>query len=161
MPRLITRPPKYSLHKASGQAVVKFCGRVHYLVPFGTPERKARYQSQIAEWAGILRNDPDGSAKLEKMLSEQRLQLFPNYTDPQATYDDIASIWRNVWYNLWGEQPNEKDPLFIDVVKDNDLTTATQTLLKEGLTRGIDDVVNRTLSDMLTAFGGNVPGAAI
>ena len=118
-------------------------------------------QKQIGEWAGVLRNDPDGQTRLEDMLSKQRLQLFPNYTDPRATYDDVASIWRNVYYNLWGEQPNEKDPLFIDIVKDNDLTTATQTLLKEGLVRGVDDVVNRTMSDMLTAFGGNVPGGAI
>ena len=118
-------------------------------------------QKQIQQWAGTLRNDPDGAQKLEELLSRQRMQLFPAYTDPRTTYDDAASVWRNVFQNLWGETADEKDPLFVQIVKDNDLTTATQTLLREGLNRGKDDVVYRTMSDMLKSFGGNVPGGAL
>ena len=51
MPKRSFRPPKYSRHKASGQAIVKFSGRVHYLGPHGSEESKARYQQAIAKWA--------------------------------------------------------------------------------------------------------------
>lgn len=33
MPKLITRPPKYADHKASGRAVVKINGKVRYFGP--------------------------------------------------------------------------------------------------------------------------------
>ena len=45
------RLPKYADHKASGQAAVKFGGKVRYLGPQGSPESKARYQLAVAEWA--------------------------------------------------------------------------------------------------------------
>ena len=35
MPKLVTRPPKYTLHKASGQAIVKINGKVHYMKKWG------------------------------------------------------------------------------------------------------------------------------
>ncbi len=40
--------PKYSLHKASGQAKVKFQGRVTYLGKYGTAESRAAYANFIA-----------------------------------------------------------------------------------------------------------------
>lgn len=51
MPRLKHKPPSYSLHKASGQAVVKLDGRSHYLGAYGSPESHAAYRRLIAEWA--------------------------------------------------------------------------------------------------------------
>lgn len=50
MPKLSFRPPKYTRHKASGQAIVKFGGRVRYLGPHGSEESRARFQEAIAEW---------------------------------------------------------------------------------------------------------------
>ncbi len=47
MPRLINRPPKYSLHKPSGQAKVRHNGRTVYLGKFGSPESKAAYAQFI------------------------------------------------------------------------------------------------------------------
>lgn len=114
-------------------------------------------QRQIAEWAGRLRNDPDAQIRLEQMLSKQRMTLFPQYTDPTQTYEDVAGVWRNVVFNTWGESPNELDPFFQDIVKANDLTTAQQKLLHEGLVRGKDDVVYRVMSDMLSSFGATSP----
>lgn len=43
MPRLVYKPPGYSLHKASGQARVKFNGKTTYLGKFGSPESHQRY----------------------------------------------------------------------------------------------------------------------
>jgi hypothetical protein len=112
---------------------------------------------QISQWAGTLRNDPDGLIRLEQMLSDQRVTLFPDYTDPSKTYDDISSPWRNVYFNAWGEDPNELDPFFVDLVKANDLSTAQTKLINEGLVRGKNDMVNRVIGDMLQAFGASNP----
>jgi len=112
---------------------------------------------QIREWAGKLRNDPDAQIKLEQMLARQRMTLFPQYTNPDETYEDIAAPWRNVFFNMWGEDPNELDPFFQDIVKANDLTSTQQKLIHEGLVRGKDDVVYRVMSDMLSAFGATTP----
>ena len=38
MPKLKHKPPTYSLHKASGQAVVHLDGHDHYLGTYGPPE---------------------------------------------------------------------------------------------------------------------------
>ncbi|MGO8903919.1 MAG: tyrosine-type recombinase/integrase [Isosphaeraceae bacterium] len=49
MPRLINRPPKYSLHAASGQARVRHNGKTTYLGRYGSPESKAAYAAFIAD----------------------------------------------------------------------------------------------------------------
>ena len=51
MPKLVTRPPKYTLHKGSGQAIVKINGKVHYLGPWQSAESKVRYQEAVSSWA--------------------------------------------------------------------------------------------------------------
>ncbi len=50
MPRLTRKLPSYRLHKPSGQAVVAFGGKVHYLGAFGSPESRTEYDRLIAEW---------------------------------------------------------------------------------------------------------------
>jgi hypothetical protein len=49
MPRLMNRVPKYSLHKASGQARVKYNGRVKYLGVYGTQASREAYAAFIAQ----------------------------------------------------------------------------------------------------------------
>ncbi len=51
MPKLKHKLPNYSLHKASGQAVVKIDGRSHYLGKYGSPQSHAAYRKVTAEWA--------------------------------------------------------------------------------------------------------------
>ncbi len=48
MPKLIFRLPKYSLHKTSGHAKVRFNDRTVYLGKYGTPESKEAYAQFIA-----------------------------------------------------------------------------------------------------------------
>ena len=48
MPKLVYKLPKYSLHKASGQARVKYADKVTYLGKFGSPESHQRYAEFIA-----------------------------------------------------------------------------------------------------------------
>jgi integrase len=45
-----SRPPKYSLHKASGQAVVRLNSRDIYLGKHGSPESHERYAQILAQW---------------------------------------------------------------------------------------------------------------
>lgn len=44
------RVPKYSLHKATGQARVWIDGQDHYLGPYDSPESKQRYRELIDKW---------------------------------------------------------------------------------------------------------------
>lgn len=50
MPRLSVSAPKYSRHKASGQAVVSIQGRDHYLGPYGSRASKVEYDRIVGEW---------------------------------------------------------------------------------------------------------------
>jgi integrase len=45
MPRLVNQQPKYALHKASGQAVVCYRGKVKYLGKYDSPESRLAYQT--------------------------------------------------------------------------------------------------------------------
>jgi site-specific recombinase XerD len=71
VPKLSTRPPKYTCHKASGQATVKFGGKVRYLGRFGSPESKAAYQAAIAEWARQTYANPSTSPPAPSIPSEE------------------------------------------------------------------------------------------
>jgi integrase len=48
MPKLVHQLPKYALHKPTGQARVKFNGKVTYLGRFGSPESKELYAQFVA-----------------------------------------------------------------------------------------------------------------
>lgn len=50
MPRLVRQPPKYSKHKASGQAVVTIGGVDIYLGRHGSRESREKYAQTIKEW---------------------------------------------------------------------------------------------------------------
>ena len=46
------RPPKYLLHKPTGQVYVRISGKFHYLGDYDSPESNKRYESLIAKWLG-------------------------------------------------------------------------------------------------------------
>src|SRR5690606_38998068 len=52
------RIPSMTLHKATGQAVVRLAGKDHYLGTFGTDEARERYDRLIAEWLASGRRLP-------------------------------------------------------------------------------------------------------
>ncbi len=49
-PNSSRRPPKYCLHKATGQAVVRLAGRDIYLGKFGSDASDEKYAELIARW---------------------------------------------------------------------------------------------------------------
>ena len=50
MPRKSGSIPAYSLHRSSGQAIVRIAGHDHYLGLHGSPESREKYDRLIAEW---------------------------------------------------------------------------------------------------------------
>src|SRR6056297_2790454 len=56
MPRLNRGVPKYGHHKPSGQAVVKFADKAHYLGAYDSPESREKYDRLIAEYLACGRN---------------------------------------------------------------------------------------------------------
>jgi hypothetical protein len=62
MPRLKNKVPKYSLHKPSGQAKVKWQGKTIYLGKYGTEESRAAYAKFIANLPKPREGSGDASA---------------------------------------------------------------------------------------------------
>ncbi len=54
----MSRTPKYSLHKATGQARVRMSGKDHYLGEYGSPESRDAYDELILAWRRL--NDLTG-----------------------------------------------------------------------------------------------------
>lgn len=78
MPRRRNRIPSYTLHRASGQAVVRLDGRDHYLGRFDSPESHARYEALVAEW-------------LTRRQSEQ-LEAMP-VADDELTINELLAAY--------------------------------------------------------------------
>jgi hypothetical protein len=129
------------------------------------PVHAAAWSKQEKErWAGRLRNDPQAEVELVEKLKLQRKALFPEYEDPDLSYETIAAGWRGVFQSMWGEAPDETDPLFDRVMRvGGSLGTKDQQggragveelLRKEGIQRGVGAVVNNALATTNAAFGG-------
>lgn len=91
MPR--KRKPKYSLHKATGQARVRLNGKDHYLGAYGSPESRQRYDDLVAEW--YAKNEDAAQYKL--------------------TIDDLAILYvehaKSYYRKPNGEQTTEGDSI--------------------------------------------------
>lgn len=118
---------------------------------FGTWDSK-----EVQKWAGKLRNDPDGETELVEYLRKQRMALFPNYDDPSMTYDDIASPWRSMVMNTWGQTADETDSMFVDLIKNNDAAVNGQILRQKGLERGVGKVTQDANAALLGVGGGSI-----
>lgn len=113
-------------------------------------------ESQLRDWAGRVRNNDTALEELRTTLRQQRLALFPEYANPDLSYQDIAAPWREVWAQSWGQQADEYDPLFNRIIRTNDLGEASKMLRREGLNRGVGAVVDQALIGIQSAFGGQV-----
>ena len=71
------RIPAYQRHKASGKAVVKLNGRVHYLGKHGTDESRDAYNRLIAEWLSTGKNlPPRGEAERKTLRVDDVVAMF-------------------------------------------------------------------------------------
>jgi hypothetical protein len=88
MPRLVNKLPKYSLHKPSGQAKVRYNGKDTYLGRCASPESKEAY----AEFVGAIPKRED-SAKQRQLVPGvvlmvgECVELFHEHTKVYYTRD--------------------------------------------------------------------------
>ena len=101
MPRLAQAVPKYRKHRASGQAIVSFAGRDHYLGPHGTKVSKQLYDRLIAEY-----------------LVQHRQMGRPEGTSIRVV-EVLATYWKfcKSYYVKNGRPTNEQDA-FKQIIRD-------------------------------------------
>jgi integrase len=81
MPLLNSRLPKYSKHRASGQAVVTLGGVDHYLGPHDTKASHLEYDRLLAEWLANGRRSPasDPGLTIVELLAAFRRHALEHY----------------------------------------------------------------------------------
>lgn len=110
--------------------------------------------AEVAEKAGRIRNNPDYEAALVESLKTSRLALFPKHTNTELTYDDIVSPYRGITRQIWGQEADETQGWWQDMVATNDYE-ASQTLLKQkGLEQNIGQVTVEATRALQEALGG-------
>ena len=113
--------------------------------------------SEAAELAGRLRNDPDFKDQLIAGLKQSRLAAFSNYTNPELTYEDIARPWRNLTASIWGQSADETQGWWQEMVKTNDFAKAEETLRTKGLELDVTQVTQDASTALTQALGqGNI-----
>lgn len=123
--------------------------------------RNGMRETDIARWAGEIRNRPGAEDRLIEHLQKQRLALFPEYTDPSLTYDDIAAPWRGFVQDIWGQTAQERDLIFHELIRNNDANKNRELLMEEGLRRGNENVNGMLLRSIGQAFGQSVSREAV
>ena len=111
---------------------------------------------EVADIAGRMRNDPNYEDVWTESLKDQRTAMYPEYTDREATYDDIARPWRAVYSDVLGETADETGSEFQEMVQRNDLAASRQQLRKFGLDNDNLKVTNAAISDLGEATGYGV-----
>ena len=110
-------------------------------------------ESERAEIAGRLRDDPDYQDQLVQSLKQSRLAAFSNYTNPELTYEDIARPWRNLTTSVWGQTADETQGWWQEMVKTNDFAKAQNTLREKGLEQDITQVTTDATQALQQALG--------
>ena len=117
------------------------------------PSLGALTQDEVANIAGRMRDDPDYEDALINSLKQSRLAAFSNYTNPELTYEDIARPWRNLTTSVWGQNADETQGWWQEMVKSNDYTTAQATLRERGLENNIAQVNIEATEALQQALG--------
>lgn len=101
MPRLLHQPPKYRLHKGSGQAIASLLGRRVYLGTHGSEDSLRKYQTLVEEWrrstattgpAGSF-PDPPGSDRLAAAVTPLELRA-KRRQGGRVTLDELILVYR-------------------------------------------------------------------
>lgn len=117
-------------------------------------------QATIDRWTNTLLRDPEaGREQLIDQLRSQRLALFPEYTNPNSTYADIAAPWRSFVSQIWGAVPDDTDAEFQRMLRMNDASLVSKEARKLGLERDYDRVKQQALGDLQRQMTQGVRGA--
>ncbi len=129
MPKLNGRVPKYSLHRASGQAIVTLNGTDHYLGEYESPDSKAKYDRLIAEWLADGRrsyqSQPQAqspSRSINELIAAYWEYAQAYYRKPDGTSTQEIQTLRQALRPLillYGETQSEKfGPLSLKAVRE-------------------------------------------
>jgi len=137
MPKLLSRAPKYALHKASGRAVVKIGGKLHYLGPYGSAESKLEYRRVVSAWSAEQAGKtvaagsgvPESDTTLAELLAAY-LQHAESYYRKDGRPTSMLFILRSV-ARLWKPYATA----FVRDVKPSHLKTIQATMVKDGQSR--------------------------
>lgn len=102
MPKLLKRPPKYRLHKSTGQAVVSIGGKVHQLGPYGSGESHERYEELIKQWRRRRDEErPDlAEADPESLLTVKQLRRRLQQGHP-VTMGELALVYEDYAHSYY------------------------------------------------------------
>lgn len=114
--------------------------------------------SEIAAKAAEFRNDPDAEIEFTEFLKDQRLAMYPNYTDRELTYEAIAGPWRSFTASMWGAPVQDTDNVFQRVVQLNNPDEAAKILRGAGFERGYDKIVNEVANGIESGMRSSVRG---
>ena len=110
----------------------------------------------MADVAGRIRNDPNYRDEWITNIQGQRMAMYPAYTDPTTTYDEIAQPWRSVYFQTMGVEADETSQQFQDMLQRNDLATSKTALRTFGLSQGNEKVTNEAFGALANAMGTGV-----
>lgn len=135
MPRLVRKVPRYSKHRASGQAVVTLSGQDFYLGPHGTQASKREYDRVVSEWLARERrplnaaSDAGGLTIVELIVAYKRFAegYYRKNGKPTSEVYSILCAAR-VLKDLYGrELVNDFGPLKLQAVQ--------QAMIRKGWNR--------------------------
>lgn len=142
MPKLLRRPPKYRLHRSTGQAVVSVHGRVIQLGPYGSPRSHERYQLEVERWRALRhrqRPEPVAAEPEPIEISLQELQSRRRRGHP-ITINEIALLYEEYAHGYYvkngvvtreGEQVSEMLRLVLRHHGEDELAEFGPVRLKE------------------------------
>lgn len=150
MPKLLKRPPKYRLHKSTGQAVVSVHGEVIQLGPFGSPRSHERYQQEVERWrAGLFQQHPDqAAAEPEPIEISLRDLQVRRWRGLPVTLNEIALLYEAYAHGYYvkngkltreGEQVSEMLRLMLRHHGEDELGEFGPVRLKELRERMVSD----------------------
>ena len=80
--------------------------------------------------------------------------MFPKYTNPELTYDDIVTPWRGLTRQTWGQEADETQGWWQDMVATNDYEAGQELLRTKGLEQDIGQVTVEATQALQQALGG-------
>ena len=162
--------PAYSLHKASGQAVVRIHGRDHYLGVFGSPESHSRYSALVAESlarqpaaaTGVRSTAPPANSAPLGMTVSQVLLKYQEFAreyyshdgEPTKEFVEMGLALKPVRVLYSDLLAAEFGPLKLQAVR--------QQMIDQGLSRGVvNNRINRVKRFFKWAVSQELPPPAI
>lgn len=115
----------------------------------------------LTRWAKRLTdNYAGGKDMLENMLRQHRVALYPQYENPNLTYNDIAAPWKSFTERIWGVPVEDTDTAIQRIIGLNDAMEAQKVARKVGSDRGYTRIVEEMAATLEGSMRSGVRGEA-